>query len=516
MTGKQKPAGALATVNDRGQRFAVVAPQLPEIGGKPTAKWLWLVNPFYPKDPHASFGKHVLTPSLALPSIAAATPATWHIAFWDENLRQGIPGTPLPQVAGITVHLTFAERAYRLAAWLRAKGVKVIFGGPHASACADEMSPHADAVVVGNGTVVWPKVLADVLSDTLQKRYHGAYVRSFGEEPPPRRDILLPKTYLTTAGVIAGRGCKNRCDFCWLSTKGLRIPSQQRPAADVAEELRTLGEPYAVFIDNNLGANRAYLWELCTALKALRIIWSAAVSLDVTDDHDLVKEMALAGCTGVFVGFESLNNRNITTSGKRAPNTEEYADRAAVFHRWGIQVNGSFIFGFDHDRPEVFSRTVEWLERVRLESATFHIMTPYPGTPFFSRLAAQGRILTRDWNLYDTAHVVFRPKQMSVEQLAAGYDWAYRHTFSALSIWRRRPKHFCRAPVYLAAACLYKRSNWLWPILIQHDWTRAVWRPFLRLSLRRHLAFRKNLAETETASLKPKNVGGRLEECSCT
>src|SRR5262249_33543836 len=155
---------------------------------------------------------------------------------------------------------------------------------------------------------------------------------------------------------------------------------------------------------------------LCQALRPLEKIWSAAVTLDVTDDPSLVREMALAGCTGVFVGFESLHGDNLADSKKKGPRPDDYARRVAVLHGHGIQVNGSFVLGFDHDRPDVFAKTVAWIEANRLECATFHILTPYPGTPLFQDMEAQGRILHRDWARYDTGHVVFRPRYMTPEQ----------------------------------------------------------------------------------------------------
>ena len=219
----------------------------------------------------------------------------------------------------------------------------------------------------------------------------------------------------------------------------------------------------------------------------------------MTDDPDLVREMALAGCTGVFVGFESLENRNMADAGKKSPPAEDYARRVEIFHRYGVQVNASFVFGFDHDRPDVFEKTVAWIEANRLECATFHILTPYPGTPLFARMEAEGRLLHKDWSRYDTGHVVFQPRQLTVEQLAEGYAWCYRRLFSHGSIWQRRPVGLRAVPPYLAMAYLYKRWNWLWRLLIRRRLTAAVWRPLLAWSRSRHLHFRRRLAE-EAAS----------------
>lgn len=464
--------------------------------GPPQPKYALLLNPFYVKDPHASFGKHVLTPSLALTSIAGSTPADWQIRYWDENLLQGPPlREPFPQVVGITVHLTFAKRAYELSRWYRQRGAKVILGGLHVISCPEEAAPHADALVIGDGVSVWGDVLRDVEAGRLQSVYHGSYRRPYRDDPPPRRDILPRDSFLTTTSLIATRGCHNRCGFCYLSTQGLHMPYSCRNVSQVAAEFQEDGQPYGVFVDNNLGSRPDYLRELCRALRPLEKIWSAAVSIDVTDDPTLIREMALAGCTGVFVGFESLSNRNILDAGKQSPRTEEYARRVELFHENGIQVNGSFVLGFDHDRPDVFERTVEWIEQNRLECATFHILTPYPGTPLFTRMEAEDRLLHRNWNLYDTAHVVFRPRHMSPEQLAEGYSWCYRRLFSHRSIWRRRPRDLHAVLPYLAMSYLYKRSNRFWHQLIRRRLTAAVWRPLVELTRRRHLRFRRRLLE---------------------
>jgi radical SAM superfamily enzyme YgiQ (UPF0313 family) len=471
-------------------------------------RYALLINPFYPKDPNASFGKHVLTPSLALTSIAAGTPDNWEVRYWDENLLQGPPpAEPFPQVVGITVHLTFADRAYALARWYRSRGAVIVFGGLHVLSCPDEVRPHADAVVIGEGVHAWGEVLKDIETGKLEPVYHGSYRRPYRDDPPPRRDLLPRDSFLTTTSLIATRGCHNRCGFCYLATEGLHMPYLVRDVEQIVAEFEADDQPYAVFVDNNLGSRPDYLRSLCRALRPLEKIWSAAVSIDVTDDPSLVREMALAGCTGVFVGFESLQNDNITDSKKKSPRTDDYARRVALLHDHGIQVNGSFVLGFDHDRPDVFEKTTAWIEVNRLECATFHILTPYPGTPLFRQMEAEGRLLHRDWTLYDTGHVVFRPRHLTVEQLAEGYAWCYRRLFSHGSIWRRRPADFRAVPAYLAMSYLYKRSNRLWYRLIRHRLTARVWRGLVELTRRRHLKFRQGLEErTEYGALLSTSV----------
>jgi len=460
----------------------------------PRSRYALLINPFYRKDPHASFGKHVLTPTLALTSIAAATPPGWEVRYWDENLLQGPPPfDPFPAVVGITVHLTFARRAYELARWYRERGAKVVLGGLHVLSCPEEAAPHADALAIGEGVQIWPSILRDAERGQLEKRYIGSYRTPYREDPSPRREILPRRDFLTTTSLIATRGCHNRCGFCYLSTEGLHQPYQVRDVEQVVVEFLANGEPYGVFVDNNLGSRKEYLRALCRALQPAERIWSAAVTIDVTDDPSLIREMALAGCTGVFIGFESLTGENLDDARKKTPRPEDYARRVEIFHHYGIQVNGSFVLGFDHDRPDIFERTTRWIEENRLECATFHILTPYPGTPLYRQLEAEGRLLHRNWDLYDTSHAVFRPRHMSPEELEEGYAWCYRRLFSLSSIWRRRPPHLVEILPYLAMSCLYKRSNFLWAFLIRHRLTHAVWYPLVEATRRRHLRFRRRL-----------------------
>lgn len=472
-----------------------IAPSLPvPASGAVRPRTALLLNPFYPKDPHASFGKHVLTPTLALTSFAATTPAHWDLQYWDENLLMGAPpANPVPEVVGISVHLTFSRRAFELSRWYRAMGSKVVMGGLHVLSCPEECAPHADALALGDGVQLWPRILADIEAGCLQPRYQATYENDYRQDPAPRRRILPRGHFLTTTSLIATRGCHNRCGFCYLSTEGLRMPYRMRDPGQIAEEFAENGEPYAVFIDNNLGSRPEYLRKLCHALRPLKKIWSAAVSIDVTDDAGLVREMALAGCTGVFVGFESLTDANLSEAHKKTPNASDYARRVRLLHDNGIQVNGSFVLGFDHDRKDVFARTAHWVEENRLECSTFHIMTPYPATPLFRQMETEGRLLHRDWTLYDTAHAVFRPKHMSPEELEEGYGWIYRRLFSHASIWARRPEDRRAVPPYLAMSYLYKRSNRFWHFLIRHGLVHAVWNPLVELTRVRHLRFRREL-----------------------
>jgi len=460
-------------------------------------RYALLINPFYPKDAHASFGKHVLTPTLALTSFAATSPPHWRVEYWDENLLHGRPPyEPLPELVGITVHLTFAKRAFALADWYRSRGSRVVLGGLHVLSCREECAAHADALALGDGVQIWPRMLADCEAGKLQKAYLATYENEYREDPAPRRSILPRRSFLTTSSLIATRGCHNRCNFCYLATEGLRMPYRMRRPGQIAAEFAESDEPYGVFIDNNLGSRRDYLAALCQALRPIRKIWSAAVTIDVTDNPILIRDMALAGCTGVFIGFESLSDDNLAAARKKTPKTADYARRIRILHEYGIQVNGSFVLGFDQDGKDVFARTADWVEENRLECATFHILTPYPATPLFRQFESEGRLLHRDWSQYDTAHAVFRPKHMEPEELEQGYGWMYQRLFSHSSIWRRRPDDWRAVAPFLAMSYLYKRSNRFWHFLIRHDLVHGVWRPLVEVTRWRHLRYRKQLEES--------------------
>ncbi|MBX3746121.1 MAG: hypothetical protein KF833_12520 [Verrucomicrobiae bacterium] len=218
------------------------APPLPARAGSVRPGLALLINPFYPKDPHASFGKHVLTPTLALSSVAAATPEGWEVRVWDENLLQGAaPADPLPEVVGITVHLTFAERAYTLARWYRERGSRVILGGLHVLSCPDEAAPHADALALGEGAALWGVMLRDLAAGRLKARYAADFDGPYDGDPAPRRDLLPRGSFLTTASLIATRGCHNRCGFCYLATGGLRMPYRMREPADIRRQWEATG-----------------------------------------------------------------------------------------------------------------------------------------------------------------------------------------------------------------------------------------------------------------------------------
>jgi radical SAM superfamily enzyme YgiQ (UPF0313 family) len=180
------------------------------------------------------------------------------------------------------------------------------------------------------------------------------------------------------------------------------------------------------------------------------VTWHAAVSANIGNHMPLLDEMRESGCQSLFIGFESVNSESIHSARKFQNKTVTYERLIANLHARGIMVNASLAFGFDHDGPSTFQRTLDWLVRNKVESMTAHILTPYPGTALFKRLTQEGRITDLNWNHYNTSNVVFEPKLMTKDQLYAGYLWMYRHFYSLRSIIARLPEeHRNRVPYLL-------------------------------------------------------------------
>jgi radical SAM superfamily enzyme YgiQ (UPF0313 family) len=419
-----------------------------------------------------------LMPSETLSSIAAVTPSRHRVEIVDENVEP-LRLDDRPDLVGVSVYTFMAPHAYEIADHYRAKGVRVVLGGIHVSSLPEDAMPHADTLIIGEAEAVWPRFLDD-LERGAPKRVYGPEFPPLERLPPPRKDLVNRNAYLTTATIGATRGCPHRCGFCFQSAPP-KAPYRRRRPRDIAAQVAAENEAYYIFIDDNLAADHAYVRELCDALKPLGVRWRCAANLDLARDEALVRLMAESGCDSVFIGFESINAESLDESSKRINRRSEYERLIRVFHRHRVLINASFVFGFDHDGPEVFRETMRFAAENRLGSLTLHVLTPFPGTELYRRLETEGRLLSRDWAKYDTAHVVFRPKRMSAEQLAEGYLRAYRELYSWRNILRRVP---WSDPRFALRVLLFnialRKVPWFWRLAERLGVLRQAFRLYYR------------------------------------
>lgn len=376
-------------------------------------------------------------PSLSLAALAAVTPSEWAVGLWDENIEPSLPATDADLVA-ITAMTPQAPRAYRLAAHFRAAGKTVVMGGFHASNLPDEALQHVDSVVVGEGELIWPELLADFRAGRLQPVYRSGALVEMTAIPVARRELFGGKKYLFTNTLQTTRGCPFDCEFCSVTAFYGR-KYRKRPVDSVLAELEGLRRKnsFAFFVDDNLVADRNYAMELFAGMRGMGFKWLSHAPIDFADDREFIRAAGEAGCVGLFVGFESLNQEALKAMGKVTNTSQSYLEDAKVFRDHGIGILGSFVLGNDNDTPDVFPQLLRFCEEARIEAAIFPILTPYPGTEVRRRLEAEGRILSNAWEDYDMEHVNFQPGGMTVAELQEGYDWLNRSFYSFGSMYKR-------------------------------------------------------------------------------
>jgi radical SAM superfamily enzyme YgiQ (UPF0313 family) len=370
--------------------------------------------------------------------VAAAMPAGVRTRILDEDVEP-VDFEEDVDLVGISAMTYNAPRAYEIADAFRRRGRPVVLGGYHPTFLPEEAARHADAVSVGEAEGTVPPMVADFLGGRLRPRYVSGPVDLRGLPVPDRR-LVRSAAYITPDAVQATRGCPHGCSFCSVASFARRR-FRTRPVDEVVEELRQLGR-WLVFMDDNLVVDRDYARELFARMAPLGKRWCSQCGVEIADDPQLVALAARSGCIGLFVGLESLSDDNLAAWGKTTSRHRDYARAVLRLHAAGIGVYSGFVFGMDGDRPDVFARTLEFLDDARLDALQATILTPFPGTPLFAEMDRQGRITTRDWSLYDFGHVVFEPRGMSTEALRAGHAWVQSRFYSRASTWRRIARAF--------------------------------------------------------------------------
>jgi radical SAM superfamily enzyme YgiQ (UPF0313 family) len=412
--------------------------------------------------------KYHLFPPLGLATIAAYFDAADDLDLQDEHVE------PLnlnddPDLVIIQVYITSAYRAYQLADHYRAKGAYIALGGLHVTSLPDEAAQHADTIFLGPGEDTWPQFLQDFRTGHPQKRYQSK-IRTLVGAPPIRRDLIKRHHYLVPNSIVVSRGCPHHCDFCYKDAfyKGGRSFYTQ-PVDDALAEIDRLPGRHLYFLDDHLFGHEAFATSLFDGMKGMGRVWQAAGTVHSILKSNLVEQAVEAGLRSLFIGFETLNPHNLRDQHKYHNLNRDYQNAIAKLRDLGVMVNGSFVYGMDEDDETVFERTVEWAIAQGIETATFHILTPYPGTQLYERMVAQNRITCHNWDRYDTRHVVYQPAHLAPEALEAGYWRSYRefYRWSAIFQGASVKEHWGDRLRHLAYTGAWKKAEPIWDFLIR-------------------------------------------------
>jgi radical SAM superfamily enzyme YgiQ (UPF0313 family) len=412
--------------------------------------------------------KYSLFPPLGLATLAGYLEPEDEVVIEDEHVE------PLhlddePDLVAIQVYITSAYRAYEIADHYRGKGTHVALGGLHASALPDEAARHADTVFIGPGEDTWPAFLADLRVGHPARRYRST-VRTLDGLPSIRRDLIKRPLYLVPNSIVVTRGCPHHCDFCYKDAffQGGRAFYVQAVDAVLAEIDRLPGR-HLFFLDDHLFGDRRFAPALFDGMRGMGRVWQAAGTVQSVLVPGLLEKAASCGLRSLFVGLETLNSDNLRAQHKTHNLFQDYGQAIRRMHDHGVMVNASFVFGMDEDDATVFDRTTEWAIEQGIETATFHILTPYPGTRLYTRLKRQGRIITDDWSLYDTRHAVTRPLHMTTQDLERGYRRAYETFYRWPSIVKGAWTHDRGMDRlrHLAYAGGWKKFEALWAVILK-------------------------------------------------
>lgn len=412
--------------------------------------------------------KYSLFPPLGLATLAGYLAPDDRAEIQDEHVET-LDLDDKPDLVVIQVYITSAFRSYAIADHYRSRGVYVAMGGLHVTSVPDEAAAHADSIFLGPAEDTWPEFLRDFRRKNPKPRYVSRS-RSLIGIPKIRRDLIKRRLYLVPNSVVVSRGCPHKCDFCYKEAffdGGNSFYTQT--VEDALAEIERLPGRHLFFLDDHLFGNKHFALSLFNGMRGMGRLWQAAGTVQSVLQSGLIEKAVEAGLRSLFIGFETLNQKNLLEYRKPQNLSKDYSMAIRRLHDLGVMVNASFVFGMDEDDPDVFERTVEWAISQGIETATFHILTPYPGTVLHRRMEAAGRILHRDWDLYDTRHAVYEPRLLSKEQLESGYWRAYEDFYAWRSILRSAwtKESMLGALRHLGYAGGWKKFEPFWDMIIR-------------------------------------------------
>jgi radical SAM superfamily enzyme YgiQ (UPF0313 family) len=412
---------------------------------------LYLINPCNPlvsmtRVKESRWNRYRVWKPLSLMVLAGLTSPEWEISILDENLGAlDYPAMPRPDLVGITAFTSQANRAYEVAAHFRRLGLPVVMGGIHATMCVDEVMERVDSVVTGEAEGIWPQVLEDARHGSLKRRYEGG-LAEINDVPFARHDLLA--TGYAFGAIQTTRGCPLNCSFCSVTAfNGAHY--RQRPIPDVVREFQLVREKRVLVVDDNLIGTRpehiARAKDLFRALAQANLEkeWIAQATINFADDEELLALAAKAGCSGVFIGFESAVPEGLRELGKKFNLLKGRDFRASVrrIQRHHILVAGSFIIGLDIDEAGIGKRIAEAASQYGVDNLNVLFLTPLPGTRLWGQMKSEGRLaldaFPEHWKYYTLTFPVARYKHLSLDGIIQEMISCNRNFYSLPRILRR-------------------------------------------------------------------------------
>ncbi len=396
---------------------------------------LVLIKPNIGRREHSLYVDEGRMAPLQLGILAALTPRDIEVVLYDDRMEK-IPYDEPADLVAITVETFTARRAYEISCQYKKRGVAVVMGGMHVMLMPEETMEHADAIVIGDAESVWNDVLRDFSAGSLKKQYRGEQPLVPQKGVITRRDIFEGKGYLPITLLQFSRGCKYHCNFC-ASCAYFKGKHYCRDVEEVISEIKSQGRKLLFFVDDNIVSDFEKAKELFRALIPLKIKWVSQGSMDMLEDEELMELMVKSGCLGLVIGFESIKEENIEAAAKGANRRralDHYKREIGELRRWGLQTWAAFTLGYDGDTVGSITETCQFAIRNKFCFAAYNILMPYPGTPFYNKLEAEGRLLYGGkWWLHEEYrfnHAAFVPQNMPPETLTE-VSFRCRKTFNS-------------------------------------------------------------------------------------
>lgn len=415
---------------------------------------LLLVSPC--RDENIRLAHSLRIPQIALNIIASLTPPHYDIKIVEEEIEE-VNLDEECDIVGISTMTSNAPRAYRIASEFKKKGRTVVMGGVHPTVLPHEAIRYADAVVIGEAEDTWSKLLNDYERGNLQKFYTSSHP-DVSHYPLPNRG-LTPKSsgLFNVMPIVTTRGCPYDCDFCTVP-KFFGRKVRSLPVEKVVCDIKASKGKIFLFLDDNIIGRPKYAKELFKALEPLNIKWVGQASMSFVKDTELMRLAAKSGCAALFFGLESVSTEALKRMGKSIKQLAENEDAIKKIKEFGIVFHASMVFGFDEEDKSIFAETLEFLVKNKISTVSFNVLTPYPGTRIYDRLKQEDRILTEDWKYYDHNTVVFKPKNMTPQELLEGHLWTRKHFYSIGSIAKRFNGTLSHPLLYTAMNFGYRKS----------------------------------------------------------